>query len=86
MITLNDDTEVLARLLAERAGKTPVEFIRQTLEDRAKDAGIALPALARHKPSFSRMMEISDRFAGHRVIDDRSPDEIIGYDDLGAPR
>ena len=30
-------------------------------------------------------MTISDRFAAYPVLDARSPDEIIGYDEFGVP-
>jgi hypothetical protein len=31
------------------------------------------------------MMAISERFAGYPVLDRRSPDEIVGYDEFGVP-
>jgi hypothetical protein len=37
------------------------------------------------KPSADRMMAISERFAAYPVLDSRSPDEIIGYDEFGVP-
>ena len=86
MIALTDETEQLARLLAERSGKTPTEIIRQALEARALANGIAFTAKPRRKPSFDRMMEISNRCSRRPVLDDRSPDEIIGYDEFGLPR
>ncbi|MGQ0673858.1 MAG: type II toxin-antitoxin system VapB family antitoxin [Hyphomicrobium sp.] len=86
MITLSQDTEQLARTLARQAGKAPEEIIRQALEERARTAGIPLPTKPRRKPSFERMMEISDRFAAYPVLDDRSPEDIIGYDEYGVPR
>ena len=86
MIALSQDTEHLARRLAERNGKTPAEVIRDALEQSARTSGMTVAVKPRRKPSFERMMEISDRFADHRVLDDRRPDEIIGYDAFGVPQ
>ncbi len=86
MIDLSEDTEQLARLLAERSGETPAEIIRQALVDRARETGMNVTEKVRRKPSFARMMEISDRCSRLPVIDDRTPDEIIGYDEFGVPR
>lgn len=33
----------------------------------------------------ARVMRISDRISSRPVIDPRSPDEIIGYNDFGIP-
>lgn len=82
MISLTRDTEQLAERLARRDGVSPAEVIRLALEDRAK----RIPSKPRRKPSFERMMEISDACSRLPVLDDRSPDEIIGYDDFGVPR
>jgi antitoxin VapB len=81
MIALKD-TEQLAQLLAEKSGKSASEIIRQALEARARECGVDVKSV-RHKPSFARMMEISDRFAKLPVLDGRTPDEIIGYDEFG---
>lgn len=86
MIALHHDTERLAKLLAERAGKTPDAIIRQALEERARESGLAVTAEPRRKPSFERMMEISDRCSKLPVLDDRTPEDIIGYDEFGLPR
>jgi antitoxin VapB len=85
MIALPKDTEQLAQLLAEKSGKTPSEIIRQALEARARECGVDVKSI-RHIPSFERMTEISDRFAKLPVLDGRTPDEIIGYDEFGVPR
>jgi antitoxin VapB len=83
MVAVTQDAEQLARLLALRSGKTPAEVIREALEQSAQASGVTVALKPRRKPSFERMMEISDRFAHHPVLDDRTPDEIIGYDSSG---
>jgi antitoxin VapB len=40
----------------------------------------------RGRPSVQQIMAIARRSALRPVIDDRSPDEIIGYDERGLPR
>jgi hypothetical protein len=40
----------------------------------------------RSRPSVEHVMAIARRYASRPVIDDRSPDEIIGYDERGLPR
>jgi hypothetical protein len=78
MITLFVDTEQLARVLAERSGKTPAEIIQQALGVCARDAGVTASAPGRHKTNFDRMMETSERCSKRPVLDGRTPDEILG--------
>jgi antitoxin VapB len=92
MIVLSPETEHLARLVAERSGKTPERVLDEAVEACARVVGI-VPSQAppgnqepAGKPSFDRLMAISDRFAAYPVLDERSPDEIIGYDEFGVPR
>jgi antitoxin VapB len=86
MIILSQRTEQLARQLAERNGKTPAEVIHEALERSTQARGARVPSECRRNPSFERMMEISDRFAHHPVLDKRTADEIIGYDEHGLPQ
>lgn len=86
MIVLSPETEQLARLIAERSGKTPERVLDDAVEASARQIGIVAPQEPLGKPSVDRMMAISDRFAAYPVIDERSPDEIIGYDEFGVPR
>lgn len=84
MIKLDERTEELARQLAIEAGKTPADMIRELLEDRARTAGLVV-STPRKRPSYERMMEISERCSKRPVLDERSSDEIIGYDEFGVP-
>jgi antitoxin VapB len=87
MITLSPETEQLARLVAKRSGTTPERVLKVAVEAHAREVGVALTA-SHHpsgRPSADRMMAISDRFAAYPVLDARSPDEIIGYDEFGVP-
>ena len=87
MITLPPETEQLARLVAARSGTTPERVLKEAVEARAREAGV-MPTANQHpsgKPSADRMMAICERFAAHPVLDSRSPDEIIGYDEFWVP-
>ena len=95
MLTVSNEAEELARRLAVKIGKTPEDVITDAVRARARMLGLtdesptdknAMPLKSRRKPSFERMMEISGRFAHHPVLDDRTPDEIIGYDEFGVPQ
>lgn len=75
-------TETLARELARRTGESITEATRRALEDRlrrvigAKKAPLLLEEMA----------AIRKRVAALPVLDRRSPDEILGYDEDGLPR
>lgn len=72
----------LARELAKETGETITRATEKALEDRL------LRVLGRKtEPDLvERIMEIGRRCAALPDLDTRSPDEIIGYDDIGVPR
>lgn len=80
----NDDVERMARQLAAQRGVSITEAIRQSLADaldRGKDqAGPADRALRLH-----RLLAISERAAALPRLTDLTDDEILGYDEIGAP-
>ena len=86
MITLSETTEQLARVLAERVGRTPNEVIQQALEDRARMVGY-LPEKARRSRAelIAGMSAIADQSAARPILDQRSAEEILGYDERGLP-
>jgi antitoxin VapB len=74
-------TEQLARALAQRTGESITTATRRALEerlrrvsDRASDALLA-----------EDLAGIRQRWSALPVIDTRSPEEIIGYDENGLP-
>ena len=78
----NDETYELAKRLASLTGETMTQAVTVALRDR-----LAREKAKRNRSGVAqRLMEIGRRSAGRPVLDDRSPDEIIGYDDQGAPR
>ena len=97
-----EDPEIgrLAHELADRAGSSVAEAVRAALRDRlerdlaagalADPVVAAAIARARNRPRqpdlAARLDAIAQECAALPVYDDRSPDEILGYDEHGAPR
>ena len=77
----NRETERLAEELAKLAGETKTEAVTKALRDRI--------ARVRRERSRRPLAEELDRIALHcaslPVLDRRSNDEILGYDDDGLP-
>ncbi|HYZ62921.1 MAG TPA: hypothetical protein VE650_10755 [Acetobacteraceae bacterium] len=84
MIDLSQETEALARRLAEQQNVTVDAVVRQALEARAQAAGLA----PRHGPSRdgspeavaarrNRMEQIVQELAAMPILDRRPPQEIV---------
>lgn len=78
----NPEADRLAREIADQAGVTIEEAVVASLREK-------LAAQERSHGNLDRfvadVMEIGRRCAALPVIDPRSADEIIGYDEHGAP-
>jgi antitoxin VapB len=82
MLSIKDaETDRLARRLAQLTGESVTQAVRTAVEER-----LEREQRHRSRPSIERLMTIARRFASRPVIDSRSPDEIIGYDERGLPR
>ncbi|AVA24817.1 MULTISPECIES: type II toxin-antitoxin system VapB family antitoxin [Rhizobium] len=75
------ETEKLARALAARTGETITIATRRALEERLKRMG----SQAKKAALLDDMEAMRRRLSALPVLDDRSPDEIIGYDENGIP-
>jgi antitoxin VapB len=78
----NLETERLAREVAAKTGESLTSAIQKALEER-------LARLNHEKPTrnlASQLGEILQRVDRLPVLDSRTPDEIIGYDQNGLPR
>lgn len=77
----NRETERLAREVAELTGETKTDAVTEALRDR-------LERLRRDRVERSLADEL-DEIARHcaklPVLDARSPEEILGYDEDGLP-
>ena len=81
------DTERLAHKLAEASGKPLPTIVREAIVAKAEAAGVTLHGRKRltGQDLIDRMTAISDHCAVLPVLDARSPEEIIGYDEFGVP-
>ncbi len=77
----NPETERLAATLAKLTGESKTQAVTQALRDRLERV--------RRRRAGRRLADELDEIARHcaslPVLDDRSPDEILGYDNRGLP-
>lgn len=86
-IQLSSEVERLARLLATKTGRNLDDVVKEAIEERARAAGVPVGAGRRTPAEIERSLnEIVARVSAMPVLDNRSADEIIGYDEFGVPR
>ncbi len=73
-------TDALARRLAAVTGEKITDAVRVAVEER-----LEREERQRGKASLGEIMAIAREIAGQPVVDPRSADEIIGYDEHGLP-
>jgi antitoxin VapB len=77
------EADRLARELAKATGESLTEAVTNALRERLRVIqGGGKPRQTR----IEELMEITRRFSQRPVYDDRTADEIIGYDEHGLPR
>lgn len=76
------ETERLARVLAERTGETITLATRRALEERLRRVGPD----ERKAALLEDLAAIRRHWSSLPVLDTRSAEEIIGYDENGLPR
>ena len=76
----NEEANQLARRLAATTGESLTEAILQALRER-----LAREERRRGHGIGARLERLQQEFAALPVLDRRSPDEILGYDDRGRP-
>ncbi len=73
------ETDRLARELADRMGTSITTALRSALQER----------LARTAPKvdlvYADLVEIGERGRRRPALDERTAEEIVGYDDRGVP-
>ena len=80
----NREVEELARELARISGKPITEAVRDSLKREVERARII--AAATPKPGLAEeLMEIGRQVAALPDLNDMTDDEILGYDEFGAP-
>ncbi len=82
-LSLKDpETDRLARQVAQLTGETLTEAVRTSLAERLRHEKLKRgegPDLAKE------LEEIARRCAALPILDDRTADEILGYDENGLP-
>lgn len=82
-LSLKDpEADRLAREIAGRTGETLTGAIVVALRERLA----RLRGRPRRRPLREDLREIGRRCAALPTLDDRSEDDILGYDDRGLPR
>lgn len=77
----NPEAERLARELAEATGENITQAVTQALREQL----IRKTGRVRDLTLREDIRRIQERVARLPVLDDRSPDEIVGYDEHGMP-
>ncbi|WP_027556174.1 type II toxin-antitoxin system VapB family antitoxin [Bradyrhizobium sp. Cp5.3] len=75
------ETEQLARTLAQRTGESITIATRRALEERLRRVG----SNARRATLLEDLEAIQRRWNALPVLDNRTPEEIVGYDENGIP-
>lgn len=77
----DDEADRLARRLAAATGETLTDAVREALRERLRrvEGRTAAPRLR------EELRAIRKRCSRLPVLDSRSPEEILGYDDHGLP-
>jgi antitoxin VapB len=75
------ETDRLARELARETGESITVAARTAIEER-----LARVRARRQAAPRADLHAIIERGRRRDTLDERGPDEIVGYDDLGLPR
>ncbi len=76
------ETERLARNLAQLTGENITTATKRAIEERLRRIG----GHSRKAALLEDMAEIRRRWSAMAVLDNRKPEDILGYDEHGLPR
>ncbi len=76
------ETEQLARNLAKITGENITTATKRAIQERLRRLG----GQSGRAALLEDMAAIRRRWSAMQVQDDRTPDEILGYDEQGLPR
>lgn len=76
------ETEQLARSLAQLTGENITTATKRAIEERLR----RLAGQTSKDALLEDMAEIRRRWSEMQVVDDRTPEEILGYDEHGLSR
>ena len=74
------ETDRLVRRLAEVTGEKITDAVRIAVRER-----LSASAQRRGKASLDELLAIADGSPSKPVVDPRTPEEILGYDEHGLP-
>lgn len=75
------ETDRLARELARETGETITVAARVAIQERLA----RVRHRHQHRPDTEELQQIIERGRARRILDDRAPDQILGYDQHGLP-
>lgn len=78
----NRETEQLAAALASLTGESKTEAVRRALQERLERTR----RTRTQRRLVDEINEIADHCSSLPVLDTRSANEILGYDEIGLPR
>jgi antitoxin VapB len=76
------ETDKLARELSAATGETITQAVNTALRERIRSVS-ATPVSKSRQEIIARVEEITSQLAALPVLDTRTPDEIIGYNEHG---
>jgi antitoxin VapB len=76
------ETERLARNLAQLTGESITTATKRAIEERLRRLG----AHSRRAALLEDLADIRRRWSALPVLDNRTPEDILGYDEHGLPR
>lgn len=76
------ETDRIVRELAARTGETITEAVRKAAEERTR----SLPEAQQERVNRVQLAALLDEIRTYPVIDNRTPDDIIGYNSSGLPQ
>lgn len=79
------ETHLLAREVALATGETMTQAVKTALRERLERVRPGKVDPAERQRRIEAMLEFARKFQAAEVLDPRSPDEIIGYDENGLP-
>ena len=86
-IELTEGAGKLASKVANKRGVSIEQAVEEAIAESARKAGLLEERAKPCKEEIIRQLdELSREFAAIPVLDTRSNDEIIGYDEFGVPR
>ena len=75
------ETDSLVRELAALTGEPITDAVKVAVRERLERERRVRP----HKASVEEILAIAAKIASRPVVDPRTPDEIMGYDEHGLP-